>query len=191
MAQGPGSSTRECPPVPAVIIRACYTGRMRGSPQPPHGAPFMVGASAIDERAADRLLAAALASGGEHAELFFEHRRSLHLALEDGRVRSVGAGVDGGVGIRVVVGGAVGFAYAESLEPAAMLLAARTASRIARARGGVRPAGRAAGVQKRRGAPGPAQATGVDAPAAEFAAILRRIDAAARAAPPAWSRSAR
>ena len=185
MAQGPGSSTRECPPVPAVIIRACYTGRMRGSPQPPHGAPFMVGASAIDERAADRLLAAALASGGEHAELFFEHRRSLHLALEDGRVRSVGAGVDGGVGIRVVVGGAVGFAYAESLEPAAMLLAARTASRIARARGGVRPAGRAAGVQKRRGAPGPAQATGVDAPAAEFAAILRRIDAAARAASPA------
>lgn len=188
MTQRPGARTRECPVVPAAIIHACYTGRVRGSPQPPWGAPFMVGATAIDERAADRLLAAALASGGEHAELFFEHRRSLHLALEDGRVRSVGAGVDGGVGIRVVAGGAVGFAYAESLEPAAMLLAARTASRIARARGSVRPP-RASGRGVRRasgaGAAGPVEPSGVDAPAAEFAAILRRIDAAARAASPA------
>jgi len=145
----------------------------------------MVGSTAIDERIADRLLAAALASGGEHAELFFEHRRSLHLALEDGRVRSVGAGVDGGVGIRVVAGGAVGFAYAESLEPAAMLLAARTASRIARARGSVKPQRRTGGVQRASGGPGPGEPSGVDAPAAEFAAILRRIDAAARAASPA------
>ncbi len=146
----------------------------------------MVGASAIDPRAADRLLAAALASGGEHAELFFEHRRSLHLALEDGRVRSVGAGVDGGVGIRVVAGGAVGFAYAESFEPAAMLVAARTASRIARARGSAGPSpgarGRVSGAVAEGGRVVPA---GVDAPAAEFAAILRRLDAAARAASPA------
>jgi len=181
---------RACPEgqvrAPAAVGGACYNRRVRGSPQPPCGAPFMVGATAIDARAADRLLAAALASGGEHAELFFEHRRSLHLALEDGRVRSVGAGVDGGVGIRVVAGGAVGFAYAESLEPAAMLLAARTASRIARARGGVRPPRAARGPRPTtsRG-PDLAGPAGVDAPAAEFAAILHRIDAAARAASPA------
>jgi TldD protein len=95
----------------------------------------MTGPAAIDPRLADRLLATALAGGGDHAELFFEYRRSLHLALDDGRIRSVGAGVDVGVGIRVMAGGAVGLAYAESLEPAAMLAAARTAGKVARARG--------------------------------------------------------
>lgn len=147
----------------------------------------MAGATAVDAALADRLLAAALASGGDHAELFFEYRRSLHLALEDGRVRSVGAGVDAGVGIRVVADGAVGFAYAESFEPAAMLLAARTASRIAHARGVARP-GRRARQHVVRGParpPVPRPASGVDAPAAEFAAVLRRVDAAARAASPA------
>lgn len=172
---------------PAGARAACYTGGMVRPPQPvaPSTAPFMAGATAVDARAADRLLAAALASGGEHAELFFEHRRSLHLALEDGRVRSVGAGVDGGVGIRVLAGGAVGHAYAESFEPAAMLLAARTAAGIARARGGVRPSRARSRVTGAAPARASAGAAGVDAPAAEFAAILRRIDAAARAASPA------
>jgi TldD protein len=121
--------------------------------------------------------------GGEYAELFFEHRSTLHLALEDGRVRSVGAGIDGGVGIRVFAGGAVGFAYAESFEAGPMLAAARTAARVAKARG----PGRAAR-GGRRVASSPAQVpTPVHmsvAPEAA-AALLRRVDRAARAADPA------
>ena len=85
-----------------------------GAPQTAALAPF-TGTIAVDAQVADRVLRAALADGGEYADLFFEPRRSLHLILEDGRVRSVGAGVDAGVGIRVVQGGAVGFAYAGPL----------------------------------------------------------------------------
>lgn len=146
----------------------------------------MTGPAAIDPRLADRLLATALAGGGDHAELFFEYRRSLHLALDDGRIRSVGAGVDVGVGIRVMAGGAVGLAYAESLELAAMLAAARTAGKVARARG-VAPRGPRS---RRTSLRGPVQRarlpgdSGVDAPASACSEILRRIDRAARLASP-------
>jgi TldD protein len=151
--------------------------------QPVSEAPFMTGPTAVDARLADRLLAAALASGGDHAELFFEYRRSLHLALDDGRVRSVGAGVDVGVGIRVMAGDAVGLAYAESLEPAAMLAAARTAGKVARTRGGrPRVVPRVRGPIRRATLPGE---LAVDAPPTAYAEILRRIDRAARLASPA------
>jgi TldD protein len=141
----------------------------------------MAGPTAIDGAAADRLLAAALAGGGEYAECFFEVRRTLQLALEDGRVRSVGAGVDLGVGVRVISGDAVGFAYAESLEPAAMLAAARTAGRVARARGVERP-------RRRRVARGPLRRAAdepLDPPASDCAEVLRAVDRAARRASPA------
>ena len=145
----------------------------------------MAGATAIDPMLAGRLLRAALADGGEFADLFFEYRRSLHVALEDGRVRSVGAGIDGGVGIRVIAGGAVGFAHAEGFEPAVMLAAARTAAQVAHASGELRP--RRARIKPPRGPIRPAARveSGVDAPAAAFVDILRRIDRAARAAHPA------
>jgi TldD protein len=143
----------------------------------------LAGLPAIDTSLVGRLLSVALATGGEYAELFFEHRSTLHVALEDGRVRSVGAGMDAGVGIRVFAGGAVGFAYAESFEPGPMLAAARTAARVAKARG----PGRAAR-GGRRVASSPAQVpTPVHmsvAPEAA-AALLRRVDRAARAADPA------
>lgn len=143
----------------------------------------MSGPTAVDARLADRLLSTALASGGDHAELFFEYRRSLHLALDDGRVRSVGAGVDVGVGIRVMSGDAVGLAYAESLEPAAMLAAARTAGKVARARVGAARARRSLrGPILRARMPGEAA---VDASARDCADVLRRIDRAARLASPA------
>jgi TldD protein len=148
-------------------------------------APFMAGPAAVDGRLAARLIAAALADGGEYAELFFEYRRSLHVALEDGRVRSVGAGIDGGVGVRVIVGGAVGFAHAESFEPAPMLAAARMAARIARARGVGRASTRARPPRGAVRTPGPVGESGVDAPAAAFIELLRRVDRAARASDPA------
>src|SRR5690349_2864194 len=95
-------------------------------------APFMTGPSAITPQLASKLPARALARGGDFADLYFEYRRSASISMEDGRVRSVGGSIDMGVGIRVVEGQAVGYAYAESLEPEAMLEAAQTASQIAR-----------------------------------------------------------
>ena len=58
--------------------------------------------TAIDAALAERLLAAALGSGGDYADLYFEYRSGADFVLEDGRVRTVGRGVTLGLGVRVL-----------------------------------------------------------------------------------------
>ncbi len=97
--------------------------------------------------------------------------------MEDGRVRTVGGGVDCGVGVRVVLGAAVGYAYAESLEPEQMLAAAKTASQVAVAGGGTV----AVAVKRKRLADHyPVADEVVDVEGAARVALLRRADKAAR-----------
>src|SRR5437762_8427165 len=86
---------------------------------------------AIDARAAERLLSAALGSGGDYADLYFEHRSGADYSFEEGRVRTVGRGVSLGLGVRVLRGDATGYAYTEELSEERMLQAARTAGQIA------------------------------------------------------------
>ena len=86
---------------------------------------------AIDARIAERLLSVALASGGEHADLYFEYRSSCDFAFEEGRVRAGGRAIVLGLGVRVVRGVASGYAYTEELSEARMMEAARTAGQIA------------------------------------------------------------
>jgi len=100
-------------------------------------APFAPGSAAVDHDLIDRVLRRAMESGGDFADLYFEYRRYDAVSMEDGRVRSVSGGVDLGVGVRVVAQAAVGYAYAEGIEPEDLLAAADTASRIARGGGGV------------------------------------------------------
>jgi len=78
-----------------------------------------------------RVLAAALSRGGQDADLFFEHSTSTMVALTDGTVNRASTGVDLGMGVRVVVGDQVGYAYTEELSVEAMVSAARTAAEIA------------------------------------------------------------
>jgi len=141
----------------------------------------MVGELAVAPALAGRLLDRALERGGSFADLFFEYRRSTSISMEDGLVRSVGGGVDLGVGIRVVQGSAVGYAYAESLDPDEMLQAAETASRIASAGGSKKP------VRVRRRSlenAYPVADEVVDVEGAARVALLRRADSAARAQSP-------
>ncbi|HET6583745.1 MAG TPA: metallopeptidase TldD-related protein [Nannocystaceae bacterium] len=120
---------------PANGSRPAKRSRKRDAAIVPE-APFV---AAVDPTTAGKLLAVALGRGGQFADLFFEYRRSSSIAMEDGRVRTVAGGIDMGVGIRVVQGEAVGYAYAESLDWAEMARAAETASRIAQSGGKVRP----------------------------------------------------
>jgi TldD protein len=144
-------------------------------------APFMRGPQAVSRELASQLLSRALARGGDFADLYFEYRRSASISMEDGRVRSVGGSVDMGVGIRVVEGQGVGYAYAESLEPEAMFEAAETASQIARARAQVGPIK----VRRRRTADTyPVVDEVVDIEGKTRVEMLRRADRAARAASP-------
>ncbi len=78
-----------------------------------------------------KVLAAALSRGGQDADLFFEHSSNTMVALTDGTVNRASTGVDLGMGVRVVVGDQVGYAYTEELSLDAMLGAARTAAEIA------------------------------------------------------------
>ncbi|MGH9157164.1 MAG: TldD/PmbA family protein [Acidimicrobiales bacterium] len=83
-----------------------------------------------------RVLDAALASGGEFAELFAEDRRSSGAQLDDGRVEQLSSGRDRGAGIRVVVGDTTGFAHTAELSEAGLLAAAAAAGSAARDGGG-------------------------------------------------------
>ncbi len=85
----------------------------------------------IDEAAAADLIATAMSRGGEHAELFFEHRESSNITFEQQAVKSASRGTTQGVGIRVIQGDAIGYAYTEELTREAMRRAADTAARIA------------------------------------------------------------
>jgi TldD protein len=153
------------------------------TPRPPDGG--LPGATspldAIDAALAQRLLSAALGSGGEYADLYFEYRSGADFLLEEGRIRTVGRGVTLGLGVRVLRGDATGYAYTEELAEDRMLDAARTAAQIATA----------------GGAPGPVPVATValpdfypvprsslEYPGGDKVALLRRADVAARAADP-------
>jgi TldD protein len=95
-------------------------------------APFLPGGeNAIDAQLAERLLGAALAAGGDYADLYFEYRVSADYILEEEQVKTVGRGVTLGLGVRVTKGDATGYAYTEDLSWDRMVNAARIAGQIA------------------------------------------------------------
>jgi TldD protein len=88
-----------------------------------------------------RILAVALEKGGDYADLYFEHSQNQSVGLRDGEVNTTFAGIDFGVGVRVLSGDQTGFAYVESVDLNEMLKAARTAGRIAHSGSGKIPLG--------------------------------------------------
>jgi TldD protein len=78
-----------------------------------------------------KVVAEAMSKGGDYADLFFEHKKSNSLGLEDGNVNRAFSNVGFGVGIRVLKGDQTGFAYSETVTPDAMLNAAKLAANIA------------------------------------------------------------
>ena len=78
-----------------------------------------------------KVLAEAMSKGGDYADLFFEHKISNTLALEDGKVNRAYSNVDYGMGVRVLKGDQTGFAYTETISESDMLKVAKTAANIA------------------------------------------------------------
>lgn len=81
--------------------------------------------------ALSRVIAEAMSKGGDYADLFFEHKISNNIGLQDGKVNIASSNIDYGVGIRVLKGNQTGFAYSEVLDMPSMLDAARLAASIA------------------------------------------------------------
>ena len=83
----------------------------------------------------DRLLAAALARGGDYADLYFEYRVAHSVNIEEQIVKQATKSIAQGVGVRVITGDKTGYAYTDDIAFDAIQRAAQTASHIARSGG--------------------------------------------------------
>jgi TldD protein len=83
----------------------------------------------------ERLLAEAMARGGEFAEVYVERSVTTAVVLDEQRIKSAQSGLSQGVGVRVISGPKVGYAYSDDLDEPALLRAAATAALIAQSHG--------------------------------------------------------
>jgi TldD protein len=147
-------------------------------------APFHPGgSSAIDAALAERLLAIALARGGDYADVFFEYRAAGGFLFDEGILKSVSRGVSMGLGVRVQKGDATGHAYVERLDWDAMKRAAETAAQIASGGGALQPMAvteRTADLPRRYDL----ERVTLDAPGIDKRRLLERAAAAAHAYDP-------
>ncbi len=99
---------------------------------PPPGAVMKYFAAfGVDAKMIARGIAGALARGADRADLYFEHRVSTWVSLEDGEVNRAYTSVDLGVGVRAVKGDQTGYGYTEELTLDAIDRAAATAAAVA------------------------------------------------------------
>jgi TldD protein len=89
----------------------------------------------------DKLLAAALARGGDYADLYFEYRVANSVNIEEQIVKQAAKSISQGVGVRVIIGDKTGYAYTDDIDFDAIRHAAETASHIARSGGSKQLAG--------------------------------------------------
>jgi TldD protein len=136
----------------------------------------------LDEDLVARVLRRALATGGQFVEIFAEDRRGTVAGLDDGRVEDLSSGHERGAGIRVVAGNTTGFAHTADLSERGLLAAAEAASTAARSgAGGAREVAMPQNSIYGRRA-GKVVVLPSSVPKSAKVALLRRADAAARAA---------
>ena len=135
----------------------------------------------IDHDLLRRTLDVALGRGGDFAEVFVEDVRTSSAGLDDGRIEELVTGRDRGAGIRVVVGNGTRFAHTADLSEAGLAEAARVAAAAARGGGA---SGRAVALDRARRSDTLAVLDPAAIPKARKVDLLRRADAAARAAGP-------
>ncbi|HZA14876.1 MAG TPA: metallopeptidase TldD-related protein [Myxococcaceae bacterium] len=85
----------------------------------------------LSQATLEKVLARAMSRGGDFAEVYVERAVSTAVVLEERRIKSAQTGLSQGVGVRVISGGKVGYAYSDDLDDAALFRAAETAALIA------------------------------------------------------------
>ena len=125
----------------------------------------------IEPEVAERVLARALRSGGDFAEIFAERRSGLGMAIDESRIESVQSGAEEGAGVRVVEDGTTYFAHVDGLDPADLERAAgEAASALRGERGEARP------LQAVASSPQPIEQPPHEVPAERKASLLRELD---------------
>ncbi|MES2883949.1 MAG: metalloprotease TldD [Pseudomonadota bacterium] len=142
---------------------------------------LLLGPSDLAPAVLDKLLARLLPTGADDADIYLQHTVTETWFLEDGVVKNGTHSTARGAGLRTVAGEKTGFAYSDELTPEALADAAEAARGIVRGGGEGSIAVRDAAVIA------PLYAA-VDPlsnwPAADKLALMKRADAAARAASP-------
>lgn len=85
----------------------------------------------IDEASVRRAMTVLASRGADHADIYFQHSRSNSVSYQDGIIASAHTDVMQGVGMRVVIGDRVGYAYTEELTPEALERTAKSAALFA------------------------------------------------------------
>lgn len=94
----------------------------------------------VTESLIREVMSAGLSKGGDYCDVYFQHKISNYIGLEDKAVNRAYSNVDFGVGIRVLKGDQTGFSFTEEITSQAMKLAAKTAANIADSSQKVSPA---------------------------------------------------
>src|SRR5688572_3594940 len=136
----------------------------------------------MDERQLARVLDGLMKPGVDAADMYFQHSATESWLFEDGIVKTGSHHVEQGVGVRAMAGEKTGFAYSDEIALPALTEAAGTANAIVRQ-------GQQASVRawtpRAAAALYPAGSPLASLPTDAKLALLRRADAAARAADPA------
>jgi len=131
----------------------------------------------IDTEVAERVLARALANGGEFAEVFAERNAGVTMAIDESRIESVQSGAAEGAGVRVISGATTYFSHIDGLDPADLERAAEEAAAALRSqRTEARP------LQASKVTPQPIEQPPAAVAAERKAALLRELDERGRSA---------
>ena len=134
----------------------------------------------LDPGLLSRLIGRALSRGGDFSEVYVQRRKSVGFSLDDGLLRDAQASRDFGVGIRVIKGTSVTYAWSDDTSDAALLACADAAAHVD---GGDEPLVLARPLAPRqRPTHADPQRPPADVPLERRAALVRTADAAARAA---------
>jgi len=108
---------------PLVLNRVLSSGALAGSVSP---------VVPLEPALLDKVLRKALSKGGMFAEIYYEHRISRDILMEENRFKSAVYGISQGAGVRVLSGDKTGYAYTDEVTEARLLRAAEVAGAVAR-----------------------------------------------------------
>lgn len=115
----------------ALLLPGCKQGASPVTGPAPVNPTLALASFGVTETQLRQVMARALKSGGDFADLFFERSRVNYLGLEDSAVNRASRVAEQGLGVRVVRGVETGYAFTESLDLPSMLQAAEVAAAVA------------------------------------------------------------
>jgi TldD protein len=92
-----------------------------------------------DKETLSKVIAKALARGGDYADVYIENRISRQIIMEESKFRSGLYGISQGAGVRVIAGNQTGYAYTDEITPEKLMRAAEVASYVAQGGGAFNP----------------------------------------------------